>query len=131
MGVTIEIPDSDVRYLNAPSQQQLKSSVNEYVDQLLAEASRIEADQHTADGAPEISSSMIKDAAHLIKRGYQRHKKSGWHITLDIAGSVSALFIGLIFDFERLKEPQMLVGFLVLLAISLGLNIITIMRDSP
>jgi hypothetical protein len=129
MGVSIDIPDSDVRFLNPAAQQQLKTHVNEYVDQLLAESSRIEADQHTAAGDPEISSSMIKDAAHLIKRGYQRHKKSGWHVTLDIAGAVSALLVGLMFDFDRLKDPQMLVGFLVLLAIALGLNIVTNMRD--
>ena len=129
MAVTIEIPDNDVRHLNPRAQQQLKSNVNEYVDHLLAEASRIEADQHTAAGDPEISSSMIKDAAHLIKRGYQRHKKSGWHLTLDIAGSLSALFVGLMFDFDRLKDPLMLVAFLVLLAVAIGVNIVTIMRD--
>jgi len=129
MGVSIDIPDNDVRFLNPPAQQQLKAHVNEYVDQLLAEASRIEADQRTVDGDPEISSSMIKDAAHLIRRGYQKHKKSGWHVTLDIAGSVSALFVGLIFDFERLKDPVMLVVFVIILAVALGLNIVTIMRD--
>lgn len=129
MGVNIDIPDNDVRFLNPPAQQQLKSHINEYVDQLLAEASRIEADQRTATGDPEISSSMIKDAAHLIKRGYQRHKKSGWHVTLDIAGSMSALFVGLMFDFDRLKDPVMLVLFVLLLAVALTLNIITIMRD--
>ena len=125
----INIPDDDLKYLNAPAQQQLRKHVEDYIDQLLHEASRLEATHRTTDGDPEINSSMVNDAAHLIKKGYQKHKKPGWLTASQVVATLSALFVGLVFDFDRLKDPVMLVVFIVLLAVAIIFNVIALMKE--
>jgi hypothetical protein len=129
MGIQIDISDKDVQYLNAPAQHELKKHVELYIDQLLEEASRLEAGQRTADGDPQINSSMVNDAANIIKRGYRNIKKPAWLTASQIISSLSALFVGLIFDFERLKNPVMLVVFVILLAVAITFNVIVLIRD--
>lgn len=125
----INIPDDDLQHLNGPAQQQLQKHVNEYIDQLLHEASRLEATHRTTDGDPEINSSMVNDAAHLINRGYQKHKKPGRLTACQVVASLSALFVGLVFDFERLKDPVMFVVFILLLAVAITFNVIVLLKD--
>lgn len=129
MAIQIDIPDEDVQHLNDPAQQQLQRQVEHYIDQLLEEASRLEAGQRTTEGDPEVNSSMVKDAAHLISRSYQRHKKPAWLMACQIVATLSALFTGLLFDFDRLKDPVMLIAFVVVLAVAITFNVIVLMKD--
>jgi len=129
MGIQIDIPDKDIQHLNNPAQQQLRRHVEGYIDQVLEEANRLEATHRTTDGDPEINSSMVNDAAHLIRHGYQKHKKPGWLTACQVTATLSALFVGLLFDFEKLKDPFMLVVFIILLAIAIIFNVIVLMKD--
>lgn len=129
MPIQIDIPDDDIEHLNAPAQSQVKQQVETYVDLLLAESSRIEAAQRTTSGDPEINSSMVKDAAHLISRGYQKHRRPAWLTACQVVASLTALFTGLLFDFDRLKDPLMLVVFVLLLAAAITFNVIVLMKE--
>lgn len=129
MAIDINLPDDDVQHLNPPARQQLQANVEDYIDQLLEESSRLEAVQRTSEGDPEINSSMVKDAALLIGRGYQRQKKPGWLRACQIVATLSALLTGFVFDFERLKDPIMLVVFVLILAAAITFNVIVLMKD--
>ena len=125
----INIPDDDLKYLNTPAQQQLRKHIEDNIDQLLKEASRLEATHRTTGGDPEINSTMVNDAAHLIKRGYQKQKKPGWLTASQVVATLSAMLVGLVFNFDRLKDPLMLVVFIVLLAVAITFNVIVLMKE--
>lgn len=129
MPIQINIPDEDIPYLNKPAREHMRKHVEGYIDKLLNEASRLEAAQRTTGGDPEINSSMINDAEHLMSHGYQKHRKPGWITACQVVAMLSVLFTGLVFDFERLKDPVMLVVFVVLLAIAITFNVIVLMKD--
>ena len=129
MPTEIVITDEDIKYLNDPAKEQMRKHIEDYIDQLLNESSRLEAAHRTTDGEPEINSSMVNDAAHLIHLGYQKHKKPGWLTACQIVSMVSTLLTGLVFDFDRLKDPIMLVAFLVLLAFAIVFNVIVLNKD--
>ena len=129
MPIQINIQDEDIQYLNGPAQVQMQKHVENYIDELLNEASRLEAAQRTTGGDPEINSSMVNDAAHMMSRGYQKHRKPGWITACQVVAILSTLFTGLVFDFERMKDPVMLVAFVVLLAIAITFNVILMMKE--
>ena len=43
MSLQINIPDDDIKHLTEPAKEELVISVNEYVNELINEASRLEA----------------------------------------------------------------------------------------
>jgi hypothetical protein len=129
MPLQIQISDDDIKYLNQPAQVELSSSVDKYVSELLQEASRLEAAGKTTTGDPEITSSMVKDATLLTKRGYRKPQKNAWHITLQVVASFSTLLTGLLFDFEKLKEPLMLAIFILVFSITLVTTTLVIAKE--
>ena len=76
----MDISDEDTKYLNDPAKTELRTCVQSYLGELLREANRLEAGERTTSGDPEITSSMVKDAAILLKREYKKPRKSGWNI---------------------------------------------------
>ena len=129
MPLQIQISDDDIKYLNEPAEAELASCVEKYISELLQEASRLEAAGKTTTGDPEITSSMIKDAALLTKRGYRKAKKNAWHIALQIIAAASTLITGLLFDFEKLKQPIMLAVFILLFSIALITTTLVIAKE--
>lgn len=129
MGLQIELSDEDIKYLNPPAKSELIGDIQKYIDELLKEASRLEAAGKTTVGNPEITSSMVKDAALLLKRGYKRANKGKWQVILQIGASISTLVTGILFDFEKLKEPLMLVAFMLVFSIALTTSILVIIKE--
>lgn len=129
MPIKIEIPDNDVTYLNQPAKDELKTSVREYIDELLDEATRLEAANNTSGGNPQITSSMISDAELLLRRGYKKPKKSTWIKIIQILSSVSAAIFGVMFDYEKVQEPTFIVLLLLVFAVALGTTIFVVMSE--
>lgn len=59
MPLQISIPDDDIRHLNQPAKDALERSVRGFSNDLLREASRLEAADNTMGQTPQITSSMI------------------------------------------------------------------------
>lgn len=129
MPIKIEIPDNEVTYLNQPAKDELKTSVREYIDELLDEATRLEAANNTSGGNPQIISSMISDAELLLRRGYKKPKKSAWIKIIQILSSVSAAVFGVMFDYEKVQEPTFIVLLLLVFAVALGTTIFVVMSE--
>ena len=129
MPTEIGLSDEDIKYLNEPAREQLRKHIDGYIDQLLIEASRLEAAHRTTDGNPEINSSMINDAAHLIRLGYHKHKKPRWLTALQIVSVTAALFTGIFFDLERLKDPVVFIAFITSFSIAIISNAVVLLKD--
>ena len=129
MPLEITIPDDDTKYVIPSAVAELQSSIKHYSDDLLQEASRLEATAKTTSGNPEITSSMIKDADLLLRRGYRRPRKKKWLVAAQIVATVSGILTGLLAKFDRFKEPAWLIAFVAILTIAITTTVIIIVSE--
>lgn len=128
MPIDITIPDHAVKYLNAPAATKLKALVEAYCNDLLKEASRLEANIKTSSGDPEFTSSMIQDADLLLRRGYSRPKQGRLFVGAQIVAPASGIVTGFLADSETLKDPLWLITFVVLLTITISATVWVVAR---
>jgi len=129
MPLQIVVPDEDITYLNEPAVTELQSSIERYCDELLEEASRLEAASKTTRGDPEITSSMIRDATLLLRRGYRRPRKKPWLVVVQVVAPVTGVVTGLLADMELLKEPPILIAFVVFLSIAITATVLVVVKE--
>jgi hypothetical protein len=129
MPVEILIPDEATKYLNGPAVIELQSLMKRYSDDLLAESSRLEATTKTSAGSPEITSSMIKDADLLLRRGYRRPKKKWYQILTQVCAPLFGVITGLLGTKENIKDPGMMIWFIICLIITILSTVITVVKD--
>lgn len=129
MTINLRIPEDASRYLNQQGLQQFGSLVEKYAVELLAEARRLEAAGRSTHGDPEITSTLVRDADLHLRRGYRRRSKGTFLFFCQLVGSVGALITGLLFDVELLKDPLLLVGFVVCLTGTIAAMAVALMKE--
>ena len=102
----IEIPNSQTKYLNESALQEFKSTVKKFVKDLINEANRLEDLHHSSTNDPEITSSMIKDAAEFLRKGYLRSKKSLLTLCIDVVVFLGAIVTGWLYKPELFKTEE-------------------------
>lgn len=115
--------------LNAPAETALKQVVDTFAGDVLAEAGRLEANLNTSGKNPEITSSMILDAALFVRRGFARPRKHMGLRLAQILAAVGGFTTGLLADADKLKDTSTLVMFIVLLAVTITALVIAIMKE--
>jgi hypothetical protein len=121
--------DDALEYLNTPARTIFRSSLQSYSEALLREASRLEAAGKSTPGSPEITSTMVKDADILLRRGYSRPRKQPLLIMSQLVATVGGFLTGLLADANRLKEPKGLVLFVLVLTVTITAAVIAILKD--
>ena len=129
MPTNVTIPEDAVRYLNHQAKEELRTSVEQYRDDLLKEASRLEAATSSAAGIPQITSSMMKDADLLLRHGYRKPRSNPLMVISRIVAPVTGVLTGLLADTELLAEPRWLVAFVVTLALTFILTTIIVVKE--
>lgn len=129
MPIQIPIADNVTQYFNPQAIAITQTSVSKYAEDLCKEAGRLEAAARTAGGDPEITSSMVRDADLLLRRGYRQPRLRGWAITARVAAPVAGFLTGLLADLQKLKEPQWLIAFIVLLAITITVTVLVASKE--
>jgi hypothetical protein len=129
MPLQITIPDDEIKYLNPPAITELEVSVRKFSDELLQESSRLEAASKTTNGNPEITSSMVKDATLLLRRGYRKPKKSWWLVVVQIVAVATTFVTGILADFDKLKEPNSMIAFIVFLSIAITTTVLVLFKE--
>ena len=129
MPVDIHIGDDATRYLVSPARTALQVAVEQYSVDLLHEASRLEAAQNSGTADPEITSTMVQDAALLLRRGYSKPKKTRSFMTAQLLAPLGGVGVGFFSDAEKLKSPLMLLGFIVLLSLTITATVIVVVKD--
>lgn len=125
----LRIPDDATRYLNPQGLQQFETVLENYGTELLAEAGRLEAAARSTNGDPEITSTLVRDADLHLRRGYRRRSKGSFMFFSQLVGSVGALITGLLFDFELLKDPLLLVGFVISLSATIAATATALVKE--
>ncbi len=129
MALNLAVTNDTTEHLNQPAEAQTIAALKRYADDLLAEASRLEAVLKTTSGNPEITSSMIKDADLLLRRGYRKPRKSRRLIGSQIIAPVSGFLTGMLADLKLLAEPQWLVAFVIVLTVTITSTVIVVLKE--
>jgi len=118
-----------LEYLNERAKAEFKEAVDRYAEALLKEASRLESATKSTAGKPEITSTMVKDADILLRRGYTHPRKQVSLIAAQLVATVGGFFTGILADATRLKEPSGLAIFVVVLTITTASAVITVVKE--
>jgi hypothetical protein len=118
-----------MKYLNIPASKQFWLAMKQYAQDLFGEASRLEAMGKSTRGNPERTSTMIKDADLLLRRGYSHRPKKPFLIYTQIIATVGSFITGLLADANKLKEPSILVIFVVFLTVTITALVIAKLKD--
>ncbi|MCD2165679.1 hypothetical protein [Comamonas koreensis] len=125
----IDVEDKKLVGFNDPARHALTKSIGEFIDDLVKEANRIEATHNPSSGAPQITSSMVGDAAVLIRRGLARPKRKIGAKVLRIVAAVLSMAVGFSYDAAKLQDKTYMLIFVVVVALAiLAVTISTIME---
>lgn len=115
--------------LNPQAQAEVEAAVLRYRNDLIEQASRLEEALNSARGAPEITGSMVRDADLFLRRGYVKRRRGKGLITAQIFSPVGALCAGLLADETKLKNPLVLILFILLLAVTISATVFAALTD--
>ena len=128
MPIQVIISDADTVGFNAQARTKLRETTELFVANVIDEANRIEAGHNIAHGSPEVTSSMVSDAASWVQRGLSRPKKKiGW-LFLRVLGTVLALFVGILYDKTK-QNPADIPVFLFITAAAILCLTISILKE--
>jgi hypothetical protein len=129
MGLDLKIPDGVTTYLKERAANEYQMAVERYAADLLKEAGRLEAVAKSTGGDPEITSSMVKDADTLLRRGYARPSKKPLLIAAQLISTVGGFVTGLLADMDKLKDPGILILFIGLLVVTITAAVVAVVKD--
>lgn len=129
MPVNMSIPDGTTTHLNHQALAEYQKAVARYSEDLLSEAGRLEATSHTSAGNPEITSSMVRDADLLMRRGYLRPRKSRLLILAQVVSTVFGFLTGLLADSQQLQSVGSLFRFVLVLTVTITTTVIVVLKD--
>jgi hypothetical protein len=115
----INIDETTLPGFSIPAKNEFKKSTLKFADDLKKEAYRIEAFHNPAVGNPQVTSSMVTDAATLIRRGLSQAKQRLWLKLLRIAAAVLAMVVGFTYDATKLQDKTYMLIFVVIVALAI------------
>jgi len=128
--IEVLLPEEHERHLNEPAKAELRSAIGNFAEDLLEEAGRLEAAMRTTKGDPEVTSSMVRDADLLVRRGYRKVRKPRWLVLAQIVVIASTFTTGVLLDFQKFQTTPLYLGaFIVSLAVALGTNIVVYLKE--
>ncbi len=128
MALDLKVPDDAEKHLKERAAAEYQDAPR-YAGDLLKEASRLEAANKSTGGAPEITSTMVKDADILLRRGYARPSRKPLLIGAQLVATVGGFATGLLADMDKLRDPNTLVLFVVLLAVTITAVVLALVKE--
>lgn len=129
MPVEIKIEDNNLTGFNSPAKTELKDSVKDFADDLIAESNRIESSINTSSNGPEITSSIVRDAKVLIRHKISKPKKSTGKTLMKIGASISSLLAGVMYQKDKLQDSGYLVVYIIVIAGAILLTTLTVLKE--
>ena len=120
MRIEFEIPDEKAQGLHDPGKNELTKHCKKWTEDILDEASRIEADRNETDNI-EITAALINEAAFFSKRFPAKKKKKWWVKLIQVVSSISSLVTGSMLNFDKAKvDTSHFVWLLIFFFIAAG-----------
>ena len=115
----IDLDNRALEGFNEPAKAELNKAAKEFLTDLITESNRIEATRNPASGNPQVTSSMVADAAVLIRRGLARPKKKIGAKVLAVVAAVMSLVVGFLYEPTKLQDQTYMLMFVAVVAISI------------
>lgn len=115
----ISIDDKALTGFNDPAKAELTKAANDFIEDLVKESNRIEATRNPASGNPQVTSSMVTDAAVLVRRGLAQPKKKLGGKIVRILAAVLSLAVGFTYDAAKLQDKTYMLVFIVVVALAI------------
>ena len=129
MPLDLTVSDATTRCLNDQAKLAARECVEAYAGDVLKEAGRLEAASRATDGDPEITSSMVRDADLLLRRGYRQPRRKPWLVVAQILAPVGGVVTGFLGQADFLKKPNLLALFVVTLTITVVSSVVSVFKD--
>lgn len=127
MQVTVD--DKALTGFNDPAKAELTKAANDFIEDLVKESNRIEATRNPASGNPQVTSSMVTDAAVLVRRGLAQPKKKLGGKIVRILAAVLSLAVGFTYDAAKLQDKTYMLVFVVIVALAILAATISIIME--
>jgi hypothetical protein len=125
----ISFPDNELEGFSPQAREELEKAANQYLKNVVQEASRIEAGRNMAGGAVEITQAMVNDAVVLQRRGLGGRPKTWRDKISRIVAAITSLIVGILYDSAALQDPVYMGVFVTVIAIAILSMTISIIQE--
>ncbi|MCQ1546888.1 hypothetical protein NN761_15070 [Bacteroides clarus] len=122
MNIRFNISDDRVINFSSGAKTELINQSHRMAEEIVDEASRIEASRRISDTGSEVTQSNVKEAATQPKMIISKKKSLKTKI-LQLIAFVSTLVTGSLLDTEKFKETDHVVWFVVMSFIAIGTTV--------
>lgn len=122
MRVVFNISDDKIVNFSSGAKTELTSQSHRIAEEIVDEASRIEASRRISDTSSEVTQSNVKEAATQPKMIISK-KKSLKTKVLQLIAFVASLVTGSLLDTDKFKETDHVVWFIVMSFIAIGTTV--------
>lgn len=123
MDIKFEIQEEKVQNLSANARSELENQSKKYSEDILDEASRIEASRRNPGADSEITASIIKEADIFQRRFSLKRDKPWWIKVIQVVGFIATLITGSLLDTEKFKETNHVIWFIIMLFIAVSATV--------
>ncbi|MCP5381807.1 MAG: hypothetical protein H6912_05500 [Kordiimonadaceae bacterium] len=127
--MNIEFDESELTGFNDQAKDTLVDKTRLFATDLIEESNRLESNRNSSGGAPEITSSNVIHANIFLRELLSPKKKKISHKTLLISSSIAPLFVGLMYDKDKLQDGLYFIGFIIMIAVSILLTTVSIFKE--
>lgn len=128
MEIQIEIKDEKLENLSHSAKEELKTVSRKYLDDILDEASRLEASRNTTS-KHEITASIISDAVVFSKKYRVPKQKTSKRIIGQSIAFILTILTGGLFKTEEFKSTWYVIVFLLVFLVAIIANIYIYFND--
>lgn len=125
----LDIDETFLAGFNDPAKVELRAATLQFAQDLIREANRIEASRNPVRGNPQLTSSMVNDAAVLIRRGLAQPKKKLGVKIVRVIAAVLSLVVGFTYDATKLQDKTYMLVFVVVVAVAIIAATMSILLD--
>lgn len=123
MKIEFDIPDEKVQNLSQNGKIELTQHSKLLTEEIIDEASRIEASRRSPNTNTEITAAIVNEASIYSRRFPPRHEKSVLTKIIQLVAFISSLVAGSMLDTDKFKETNHVVLFIVALFVAIGTTV--------
>ena len=122
MIIEVDIPENKVANFSPIAKKELEKHALRVTEEIIDEASRIEASRRLSDTNSEITQSVVKEAATHPRMFFSKKKNWGTKI-LQALAFISTFYSGFLFDTDKFNNTTVVIWFLVVIFVAIATNV--------
>jgi hypothetical protein len=130
MKIEIDISDSKLENLSDSANEQLVAISKKHIEDVLDEASRLEASRNNTGNEPEITAAIINDAVEFTRKYRFSKPKTEKKVFFQAIAFIATIFTGGLFKPDEFTDKWYAILFLAVFLVAVIFNIAVYLNDS-